>query len=67
MHLGAQIGRECVNAAHAHAVQTARNLIGTFVKLTSRMKHGEHDLKSALVLLLVHVDGYASTVIDNRY
>ncbi len=63
MHLGAQIGGEGVDAAHAHAVETARNLVASFVELTAGVEHCQHHLEGALMLLLVHIHGDTTAVI----
>ena len=62
-HLGAQVVAQGVHATHAHAVQTARHLVGTFVKLAAGMQHGHHHLEGRLVQLLVLVDGNAAAVV----
>ena len=65
-HLHMQFRRERVHATHAHAVQTARHLIGVLVELTARVQHGHHHLQRTLVLLRVHVHRDTATVVLHR-
>ena len=65
-HLHMQFRRERIHATHAHAVQTARHLIGVLVELTARVQHGHHHLQRTLVLLRVHVHGDTATVVLHR-
>ena len=55
--------RQRVHDGHAHAVQTARNLIAVLVELSARMQLGHDDLGGADALALMHVDGDAATVV----
>ena len=64
-HFGAEIFRQGVDAADAYAVQTARYLVGAFVELAAGMKHCEHHFKSAFMLFLMHVHGYAAAIVDH--
>ena len=65
-HLHMQFRRERIHAAHAHAVQTARHLIGVLVELTARVQHSHHHLQRTLVLLRVHVHRDTATVVLHR-
>ena len=44
-YLRHHVCRESVHTAHTHTVQTTRDLIRAFIKLTTGMEHGHHDLK----------------------
>ena len=59
----AEEGGKGVHARHTHTVQTARHLVGVFVKLTPCTNLGHDDLKGADAFLLVHVDGDATAVV----
>ncbi len=48
-------------------MEAAADLIAALVEFTAGMKHGEHNLESALVLFLVHIHGNAAAVVDNGY
>ena len=54
---------EGVNAAHAHAVQTARHLVAALVELAAGVQHSHNHLEGGAVLLFVHIYGYATAVI----
>ena len=66
-HLGNHFRGQGVDAADADAVQTARDLVGTFVELTAGVEHGHHDFQGGAVLLGVHVDGDAAAVVLHGY
>ncbi len=65
--LGAEVGGEGVDTRYAYAVESARHFVAAFVEFTAGMEHREHYLESAFVLFFVHVDRYASTVVDHCY
>ena len=65
--LGTKIVGKRIHAGNTDAVQTARHLVGAFVEFATSVEHRQHNLKSRLMLFLVHVDGYAAAVIDNLY
>ena len=52
-----------VDAAHAHAVQAAADLVAVLVELAAGVQHRHDDLEGRAVLLLVHVNGYAAAVV----
>ena len=64
-HLGYHVCRECVDAADAHAVQAAADLVGSLVELTAGVEHCHHHFEGTLVELLVLVDGDATAVVLN--
>ena len=64
-HLRQHVCRQGVHARHAHAVQTAGNLVGTLVELTAGVEHGHDNFQGRLVHLLVLVDGNATAVVLN--
>ncbi|KAF5036929.1 hypothetical protein DSECCO2_569990 [anaerobic digester metagenome] len=55
-----------VHAAHAHAVQAARHLVGVVVELAARVQLGHDDLDRGLALLGVQVDRDAAAVVADR-
>ena len=55
--------RERVHAAHADAVQTARDLVVGAVELAARVQDREHDLDGGAMLRGMHVDGDAAAVV----
>ena len=61
----AQIFRQSVDTRHTNAVQTARNLIRTFVELTAGMQHGHYDLERRLVQFGMLINRNTATVVDN--
>ena len=63
--LADHLGRKSIHTAHADAVQTTRDLVRALVELTTGMQYCHHDFEGALVLLLVHIDGNATTVVLN--
>jgi len=65
-HIQNQAVGERVHAAHAHAVQTARDLVGVRVKLAACMQHGEHHFGCRATQLWVHAHGYSSAIVLNR-
>ena len=65
MNLGNKVVRQCIDAAHAHAMKTTGNLVGVLVKLATSVQHGHNDLKGRTLLLLMHVHRNASSVIDH--
>ena len=44
-YVGGHVSRQGVHTRYTHTVQTSGNLIGTFVELTSGMKHGHYDFE----------------------
>jgi hypothetical protein len=68
-HGQAQPLREAVHAAHAHAVQAARDLVAVLVELAAGVQLGQRDLgRRALGLVLVvhlHAGGDAAAVVDD--
>ena len=48
-------------------MQTAGNLVGTFVELTTGVQYGHYNLQSALSLFLVHVHGDTATIVLHGY
>ena len=65
MHFGDQQRRQCVDARHADAVQTARHLVTALVELTACMEHGQHDLQRRPALLFVVVGRDAAAVVPH--
>ena len=55
--------RKRIHAGHAHAVQTAGNLVVGFAELATGMEHCEHDFEGTAVLLFVHARRDASAVV----
>ena len=66
-HLRHHPGRQGVDARNADTVETARHLVRAFVKLSSCVQHGHHDLQRRLVQFLMFVHRYASTVVLYGY
>ncbi len=68
-HREAQPDRERVHAAHAHAVQAARDLVAVLVELAAGVQLGQRDLgRRALGLVLVvhlHAGGDAAAVVGD--
>ena len=62
-HLRSHVRRKCVHTTHTHTVQTARHLVGAFVKLTTGMQHRHHHFECAAMLLLVHIHRDATSVV----
>ena len=62
-HLRLHVGGEGVDARHAHAVQTARHLVGAFVELTACVQHGHHHFQGTLVHLLMLVHGNTAAIV----
>ncbi len=62
-----QFFAERVDAAHAHAVQSAGNFVGIGVELAARVQRGHHDLCGGNFFAVdVHVvDGNAAAVVDD--
>ena len=52
-----------VDAAHAHAVQAAADLVGVLIELAASVQHRHHHLECRAVLLLVHVHWDAASVV----
>ena len=46
-------------------METAGNLVGTLVELTSGVEDGQHDLKGTLVFLLMHIDRDTTAIVDH--
>ena len=62
-----QFFRKRVYDANAYAMQTARDLIGVFIKFTACMKHGKNDRCGWNFLRRVHIDRYTASIIaDDR-
>ena len=55
-----------VHAAHADAVQAARDLVGVLVELAAGVEHRHHDLDGRLALGRVHRDRDAAAVVGDR-
>ena len=64
-HLGPQRHREGVDAAHAHAVQSAGHLVAALVELAAGVQAGHDDLQRRLAFGGVHVHGDAAPVVDH--
>ena len=58
---------KCIDAAYAHTVQTAGNLIAALAELTAGVQHCEHDLQCGTLLLLVQAHGDTAAVICYPY
>ena len=58
--------RQCVHDRHAHAVETARDLVAVLVELPARMKLGHDDLGGRDAFGRVHVGRNAATVVPHR-
>lgn len=65
-HLGAQIRGQGIDARYTHAVQTARNFIGTLIKLATGVQYRQYYFECTFVLLFVHIHGDTAAVVDNR-
>ena len=63
IYLRHHVRRKCVHAAHTHAVESARHLVGALVELTAGMQHGHHHFERALVHLLVLIYRNAAAVV----
>ena len=61
-----QQSRQGVHNRHTHAMQTARNLIGVLVKLTTGMQLGHDDLGCRNAFFLVQIGRDATAVIADR-
>ena len=48
---------------HPHPVQTAGNLIGTFIKLTTRVQYGHYDFQRAAFFLGMHAGGNTTAIV----
>ena len=67
--LNVELLRESVDAAHAHAVQTARDLVRRGVELAARVEFGQHHLHRRHHLAVGqghHVHRDAAPVVDHR-
>ena len=62
-HLGHHLCAQCVHTGNAHTVQTTAHFVASLVKLASGMQDRHDHLQSTLVLLLVHVNRDASSVV----
>ena len=62
-HLRLHARGERIDTRHAHTVQTARHLIGTFVELTAGMEHRHHDLERAHTFFLMNVHRDTTAVV----
>ena len=62
-NLGAKIFRKRVDAAYAHAVQAAGDLIAPAAELAARMEHGQGDGQGVFAGLCVIADGNAAAVV----
>ena len=62
-HLGGHVRGQGVDARHAHAVQSARHLVGVLVELAPGVQHGHHHFQGRFLFLLVHVHGDAAAVV----
>ena len=61
--LRGHVGRKCVDARYAHAVQSAGHFVGAFVELAACVQHGHDDFQGRFLFLLMEVDGDASAVV----
>ena len=57
--------RKSVHAAHANAVQTARDFVGVRIELTTGVQFGHDNLGCRDAFILVHIHRNAATVIDH--
>ena len=57
---------ERVHTRYPNPVQTARDLVGVFVKFTPRVQHRHDDLQGRLLQLLVHAHGDAPAIVRHR-
>jgi hypothetical protein len=57
---------ERVDNRHAHAVQTAGNLVGILVELSASMELGHDDLGRRNALFLVNAHGNAASIVTDR-
>ena len=64
-HRNDKLVRKRVHAAHAHAVQTGRNLVGVAVELTTGMQLGHDDFDGADVFLRVDIGRDAASVVGH--
>ncbi len=62
-NLRKHVRRQCVHTTHAHAVQTAADLVGAFVELASGMQHRHDHFEGRLVHFFVLVNGNATAVV----
>ena len=62
---GSELVRKGVDAADTHTMQTTRDLVCIFVKLTASVQYGHDDLQGRTMLLGMFINRDASTIIDN--
>ena len=59
--------RQRVHAAHADAVQAARNFVALGIELAAGVQLGHHHLRRRDAFFLVHVHWNAAAVVDHGY
>ena len=59
------MGRQCINTADTHTVQTTADLVGALIELTTRVQYGHNHLERTLVQLLVFVYWDTTSVVLN--
>ena len=64
-HLRHHVGRQCINTADTHTVQTTADLVGTLIELTTRVQYGHNHLERTLVQLLMFVYWDTTSVVLN--
>ena len=62
-----QIGRQGVDHRHAHAVQSAGNLVGAVVEFSAGVQHRHDDLGCRTPLLRMDIHRNAASVVRNGY
>ncbi|KAF5029010.1 hypothetical protein DSECCO2_653070 [anaerobic digester metagenome] len=55
--------RQGVYAGYAHPVQSAGNLIGAFVKLTTGMQNGHNHFECRTVFFFMQINRYAPSIV----
>ena len=65
MHFCKQVRGQCVNARNTHTVQSSRDFIAVFVKLTASTNFGHDHLQSGHTFFFVYIDGNPPAVIFN--
>ena len=59
--------RERIHAAHADAVQSARNFVRVRIELAAGVQLGHHHLRRGDAFFFVHVHGNAAAVVDHGH
>ena len=62
-----QINRKRVHDRNAHAVQTARHLVGILVEFSTRMELGHDDLRRRHALFFMDLDRDAAAIVNHRH